>query len=108
MEPTPISSARHWAVIHRLHRVDFTLELPTTQTEGASSISAVGRSNTKRSALWTYAEEFDPVLSTEKGYEAHDAIAHIALACVQDRPTSAGQLKFALSGGVAWDEDTLF
>lgn len=97
-----------FAVSHQLTRVDFTLELPLSITGGECSISAVGRASSKRTALWTYAETFEPLTSKEKGYEPHDALAHIALACLQDRPTSSNLLHFALSGGVSWDEETLF
>lgn len=63
---------------------------------------------TRRDSLWTYAETFDPSVAHEKGYEVHDALAHIALVCLQDRPTGLSGLNFALRGGVAWECDTLF
>lgn len=100
---------RHlWAVKHSLDRVEFRLDLPNRGTGAAAELRAEGRSLTKRDALWTYAESFDPSVAHEKGYEAHDAIAHIALVCLQDRPTGLSGLNFALRGGVAWESDTLF
>lgn len=93
---------------HQLDQVDFRLHLPPSLLEGPTGLSATGRSATSRTALWTYQEEFDVDTTPEKGYEAHDAIAHICLVAIQDRPSSVHSLNLALRGGVAWSQDELF
>lgn len=93
---------------HRLETVEIKIVLPTSENGHNASLSADGRSSTRRASLWHYAEGFDATTDAAKGYQLHDAVAHIVLACAQDRPRSLGQLAFALRGGVAWETPELF
>lgn len=96
-----------WNVSHNLESVELTLWMPKPDESDAHSIRAAGRASTKRANLWTYQETFDDALSAEKGYSAADALHHIALVCMQDRPNSLERLNFALRGGLAWHQDEL-
>lgn len=93
---------------HRLNRVEFTLYLPRYDHAVSSEMRAAGYSDTKRAALWHYHEAFDHVLDAEKGYGVGDALHHVALVALQDRPNSLDRLEFALRGGLAWEQAPLF
>lgn len=97
-----------FAVRHTLDRVELHLDLRDPLGDGETGIRAVGRSETKRSALWTYQETFLRGDLLVKGYSAADALHHIALVCVQDRPSSLERLDFALQGGLSYTQDELF
>lgn len=73
-----------------------------------SSIAVNGRSLTRRANLWSYHEVFDTELCVEKGYGVADALHHIALVCLQDKPSSLERLNFALAGGLAYTQDPLW
>ena len=93
---------------HRLARVEFTLHLPVDPADRSSVMRATGYSDTKRAALWNYHEAFDSVLDNEKGYGVADALHHVALVALQDRPNSLDRLQFALRGGLAWEQSQMF
>jgi hypothetical protein len=107
MNPNTRSDRHLWAVKHNLNKVEFVLDLPTTEGPYETSIRATGRCDQKRGALWQYQETFEPVSSREKGYGPADAIHHIALVAQQDRPRSLGELDFALRGGIAWVQEEM-
>ena len=90
-----------------LERVEFTLLLPTSATPGCYGLSAHGRSQFRRAALWSYHEAFDAHLDAHKGYSVADALHHIALVCVQDTPNTLDRLDFALSGGLSYAQGEL-
>lgn len=96
------------AVQHRLDRVEITLNLATSAIDGSMGLQVVGRAQSKRAALWTYHESFHPEQDLEKGYSLGDAVHHVTLVCVQDRPSSLDRLDFALRGGLSYGEQTLF
>lgn len=97
-----------WNVKHELDRVELHLDLRDPLGDGEQGIRAVGRSEHKRTALWVYQETFVPGDFLAKGYSAADALHHIALVCVQDRPSSLERLDFALRGGLSYAQDELF
>lgn len=92
---------------HRLEEVQITLYLPGEHDSGVTSMRVAGRASTKRANLWTYQEHFDPSLDAEKGYSVSDAVHHVALVCLQDRPNTLARLDFALRGGLSWSQDEL-
>lgn len=96
-----------WNVSHKLESVDFTLYLPRPDEWADVSIKAVGRASTRRAALWVYQETFNDELDAVKGYGPADAIHHIGLVAMQDRPNTLERLNFALSGGLSWCQDEL-
>lgn len=96
-----------WHVNHTLETVEITLWLPGPDDVGVTSMRAAGRASTRRANLWTYQEHFEPDVDREKGYGIGDAVHHVALVCLQDRPNTLERLNFALRGGLAWHQDEL-
>lgn len=94
--------------IHRLHSIEARLVLPVEGEPQAFGLAVHGRSETKRGNLWSYQELFTPELDHQKGYSVADALHHVALVCIQDRPNSLERLNFALRGGLAYHEDEMF
>lgn len=93
---------------HRLNSVELRLRLDP-QPAGLSTVLRVaGRSDTRRADLWTYEESFAPDDYSSKGYGPSDAMAHIALVCIQDQPNTLSRLHFALNGGLGWEQQHLF
>jgi hypothetical protein len=107
MRPNTSSDRNLWAVKHQLDAVELVLELPNTAGPYTTAIRAHGRSYSKRTALWSYQEVFEPLSSREKGYGPADALHHIALVAQQDRPRSLAELNLALRGGVSWVQEEL-
>jgi hypothetical protein len=106
---TTSSTPRHlWNAQHELQTVTFHLNFYDHGDGPEQSLSAHGRTDTKRSALWSYNEHFGPAEDMERGYSAADAIHHIALVAVQDKPAHLSQLNIALRGGVSWGQDPMF
>lgn len=101
------ATMRHQPV-HKLHRLDIAIVFEGDEPHANATIKVTGRSDTKRTALWNYAEAFDGETSIDKGYSLNDAVAHIVLACHQDRPNTLARLDFALTGGIGWQEERLF
>lgn len=95
-------------LVHPLTHIELTVRFPLAHEHQVCSLAAHGRSTTKRSNLWTYQEYFDPEVAELKGYGLSDAAAHIVMACEQDRPNSLERLNFALSGGLAYNQEPLF
>lgn len=93
---------------HKLDRLDIAVTFDEPGPYATATLKVTGRSNTKRTALWNYAEVMDHDVQRDKGYALNDAVAHIVLACHQDRPNTLERLKFSLSGGVYWTEPPLF
>jgi len=87
-----------WMVRHTLDRITLELEFPR---HGETVLKASGYSATKRGRLWHLEERWGAVQSD---LPAHDAIAHLALVCLQDRPRSEEQLGRSLRGGALWEE----
>lgn len=93
--------------VHRLHRLDISVTFDEEGPYAPCVLHVDGRSRTKRTALWHYAEVFTAEVQQDRGYSLNDAVAHIVLVCHQDRPNTLERLKFGLSGGVYWDEPQL-
>lgn len=97
----PQPSRDQFITDHRLDRLDLTLAWPQA---GVTELQAVGRSSSRRRALWTYTEGFGPANSD---LAPHDAAAHLLLICQQDRPRTRALLDFALRGGSLWEDQEL-
>lgn len=93
---------------HKLDSVEIKLHLYDEEGNPCASIAVHGRSNTKRANLWSYQEFFDPTVDSVKGYSVSDAISHIVLVAQQDRPNTLDRLRFALSGGLSYQQDELW
>lgn len=93
---------RHlWQADHSLDRL--TIEV-VFETSGVLEMRAHGRARTARKNLWTYAESFP---QSSNDLSAGDAVHHLALAVIQDRPRTAHLLGLSLRGGSMWDEEEL-
>lgn len=92
---------------HQLDRIEVTVRLPDEPDPTSTSIAVHGRSSTKRSDLWTYQEYFDDTVTAAKGYGVGDALHHIVLVCMQDRPNTLERLQFSLRGGIAYEQGEL-
>lgn len=91
----------HRQVAPRLDGIELKLRW---SREGQVTLHAAGRSDLKRTNLWTHDEvwaEDNPV------YGPYDAVSHLVLACAQDRPNTKERLFFSLNGGLGWIEETL-
>lgn len=104
----PKPPRNEWAVTHRLETVRFNLNLYDFGDGPEQSLTVHGGSATKRTSLWTYAEHFDDETSRDKGYSVGDALHHIALVAIQDRPSRLQDLELALKGGVSYGQEPLF
>lgn len=93
---------------HKLTSVDLSLRLPADPADSWVNLRVAGRSVTQRADLWTYEEAFGPDSYSEQGYGPSDALAHIALVAIQDRPNSLARLHFALNGGLSWEQQQMF
>lgn len=90
-----------WQADHSLDRLLLEVRF---DTPGEVFLSAHGRSNTAAKDLWRYSELFD---GTPNDLSAGDAIHHLALAVLQDRPRTEHLLALALRGGTIWSEEEL-
>lgn len=95
-----------WRTNHQLHKVRFTLELPTGPEPGVVSAYVTGESGTKRGRLWHEANVWTEGQDDCRHAPA-DWIHHVALTAVQDRPNSQERLLFGLTGGLGV-QDPLF
>lgn len=96
-----------WNAQHKLERVSFTLNLQDMLSIGEVGLHAHGEASTARHHLWNYEEVFDDLSQPIKGYSAADALHHIALVAMQDRPVRLDDLELALRGGVSWSQPPL-
>lgn len=85
------------------HKLDSYELRVTFDRSGRRLLSATGRSDLQRPALWVWSEEFDE----ESPYGVSDAIHHLALVVEQDRPNTRERLFFGLNGGLGWVEEQL-
>lgn len=91
---------------HRLERVEFTLIVPTAENGRRTALAARGTSGTARAGMWLVQEEWSAA-EQERGYQPADALQHIALVALQDRPTSQSQVEACLIGE-GWCQNPLF
>lgn len=82
---------------HRLEVVHFRLALPLKRNGYLTSLAVKGESSTSRSSLWTISETWTPD-EQEAGLQPTDALHHIALIAVQDRPSSQDAMFRQLTG----------
>lgn len=90
---------------HALETVEFSLVLPVRSNEHRTSLQCIGRSGTARSALWVVKESWS-WSEQEAGLQPTDAMAHVGLVSLQDRPTSQQQVEACLIGE-GWSQLTL-
>lgn len=87
---------------HRLTTVHFTLSLPTRENGRHTRLEAQGRASTQRSSLWSVSETWTWA-EQRCGLEPTDALHHLALVVVQDRPSSQDHLEASLTGN-GWEQ----
>lgn len=88
---------------HKLDTVSIKLWLPTAASNWQSKLLVMGDTYTQRSSLWSHCEMWsDPLEVT--GMTMTDAVHHIALIAVQDRPTTQEMFDFHLHGGAQYGE----
>lgn len=87
---------------HQLEAVTCRLVLPCKRNNYRSSILVEGFAETKRAALWSVRESWEPDEVTA-GLQPADAIHHVLLVASQDRPASQDVLELQLTGG-GWEE----
>lgn len=93
---------------HHLSTVTIKLWLPSRANDWKSQILATGEAATKRSALWSHSERWPDPLEVV-GMTMTDAVSHLALIAVQDRPASQDMFEFHLKGGKQYeDQQSLF
>lgn len=90
---------------HQLAVVTCSLVLPCKRNNYRSSILVEGVSETKRAALWSVRESWEPGEVTA-GLQPADAIHHVLLVASQDRPASQDVLERHLTGG-GWEKVSL-
>lgn len=88
---------------HALTHVRFDLELPRRANGYQATVGVIGRSSTKRASLWTYSETF-PEASPGQDFMPTDALHHLALIAIQDRPDTQARLEHLLHGGRLYEE----
>lgn len=82
---------------HELEAVHFQLYLPTKFNERTTTVVATGTSRTSRPSMWVLREEWS-ASEIEHGYQASDALSHVALVALQDHPTSQAQMEACMVG----------
>lgn len=96
--PHPIYGAPQ----HELESIRLTLYLPTVSNGRTTKLEAHGRASTQRGSLWNVQETWSRD-EIERGYQASDAISHLVLVSLQDRPTTQRQLELGLTGQ-GWEQ----
>ena len=87
---------------HKLHRVEFKLELPARLNNYQAHLTCLGYASTKRATLWSTSESFE-CRNTVLDLAVVDVLQHVALVAIQDRPTTSSALELGLRGGAASD-----
>lgn len=82
---------------HKLERVRFTLHLPLPHNENVTSLTVLGESSTARTSLWSVSESWTAEEQCA-GLQPADAVHHLALIALQDRPRSQEALFGLLTG----------
>lgn len=83
---------------HKLATVTITLHLPTRANSFTGVVRAEGRAQSKRDNLWSVSEEFTEAAQIN-GMSMTDAVHHLALIAVQDRPDTQDRFEYYLRGG---------
>jgi len=89
-----------------LETVDFTLKLPTRRNEHTTTLFVAGRSQDRRTALWTY-EEVWSWSEQQDGLQPVDVLHHIGLCTTQNRPNSRFMLDRSMQGLPCWEQGEL-
>lgn len=88
---------------HKLDTVTVKLWLPTAASSWRSKLLATGDSYTTKHQLWSHCEMWsDPLEVT--GMTMSDAVNHVTLVALQDRPASQEMFDFHLHGGKQYEE----
>ena len=91
--PHPI----YGAPSHELEVVHFSLDIPRRANEHKTTLRASGTAGTSRPSLWNVHESWSWT-EQERGYQPSDAMAHVLLVAMQDRPTSQEQFEACMIG----------
>lgn len=83
---------------HKLEYVLLRLVLPLRSNDYESRVTAFGHSQTKRGFLWSFSESWAHDMKGDE-YGPADAVHHLALVALQDRPTTSSALELSLRGG---------
>lgn len=78
----------------------FTIKV-NFEREGLMLLTSTGRASTSRKDLWRYREEFSYPLDSLR---CADAVHHLAIAVIQDRPRTDHLMHQALRGGSAFED----
>jgi hypothetical protein len=90
---------------HELETVTITLTLGTRRNGRHTKVQAHGSSSTRRVPLWSVSEAWTSG-EVQAGLQPGDAIHHIALVALQDRPTSQNHMERSLMGE-GWEQLSL-
>lgn len=88
---------------HKLDTVTIKLWLPTAASDWKSKMLATGDTYTHKRALWSHCEMWGDPLEVA-GMTMTDAVQHVALIAVQDRPASQEMFDYYLRGGKQFEE----
>ena len=80
-----------------LDRVTFSLHLPRHQNDFATTVTAVGTSELRRSHLWVISESWTRP-STNYDYDAATFLHHVALVSISDQPNTRAKLDAQMRG----------
>nr|CRY95225.1 hypothetical protein [uncultured prokaryote] len=87
---------------HELKTLEVNLELPGRSNGYQTSMVIRGRASTQRADLWVIREQWRPE-DNERGLAASDALAHVILTALQDRPDSQSGVERSLIGE-GWED----
>jgi len=91
---------------HRLSTVELRLTLPSRATRYEATLLARGRSSTQRNDLWVHHDQWS-MATRGNDLAPVDALHHLALVVMQDRPITLSALEHGLRGGRLYEEPQL-
>lgn len=94
------------ALVPKLEAVTISVMLPTRANNWESTMFVTGSSSLKRGTLWSHSEQWaDPLEVT--GYTIQDAVSHVTMIALQDKPYTQEMFDYALRGGKLYEEPPL-
>lgn len=87
---------------HQLETVTIKVTLPQRRNGYQTSLTAHGEASGKRAPLWTIREQWGAD-EIERGLQAGDAVAHLLLTALQDRPNCQSGMEASLIGE-GWED----
>ena len=91
---------------HQLEAVYFQIYLPSVENSRTTTMIATGTSRTSRPSMWSIREQWVGG-EQERGYQPGDALHHVCMTAMQDRPTSQAQMEACMIGE-GWKQDSMF